>query len=420
MSSQKKPSFWQQLKYLLTAEIKLIKGRVNSMSEDIKRSAQKETNTKPAMTKVARSEDGDENQFVVTNGANTLEPHKVEPHKDEQRLFAAKNQQSFDAQSKGQPGKSHQLDTKDAIKPKVEKSKVEDYYSSRHKKENDNSEAPSKETSAKFISLSSLDQSDNMALLSATYPDSDNPITDSILDYLEANELNYHYHEPTLESDSDGLEQDPADVPSGNQTQKYDGSVRQRNVHHISMAMRYYQDSGNDEAADNDIQYFSPNSDLNPQSTKTESTQTESSQDEGEIEWGCVIRIHEHTQLVAFYGILPIHLPESHMQAGMVLATQLNYDMMLGCVEIDIRDGEIRFKNSLDFEPIINTNNGVVPPTVISYLLKGVMAMTASFAPLFSDLIASDPKDFELDTLLDELNKAQMDKTFYLPTRMIQ
>ena len=46
--------------------------------------------------------------------------------------------------------------------------------------------------------------------------------------------------------------------------------------------------------------------------------------------------------------------------------------------------------------------------------------MTASFAPLFSDLITSDPKDFELDTLLEELSKAQMDKTFFLATRVPQ
>jgi len=39
---------------------------------------------------------------------------------------------------------------------------------------------------------------------------------------------------------------------------------------------------------------------------------------------------------------------------------------------------------------------------------------------LFSDLIASDPQDFELDTLLEELNKAQMDKTFFLATRVRQ
>lgn len=350
MSSQKKPSFWQRLKYLLTAEENSIKSQTD--------------NDQPQPPQQKRDTD---------NYNKSQKQH-------------SESRDNFKSSTKSDQSTSHGR-------------------SASHGREEDYPETGSEEASVKFISLSNLDEVDNMNLDSASEQNSENPITDSILDFLEASDLSYHYHEPTAESDFNDPEQDPADVPSGNQTQKYQGSIRKRNVHHISMAMRYYQEGASNDTADTD---------------EDSSRDIQSAVDNGEVEWGCVIRVHEHTQLVAFYGVLPFHLPESHLQAGMMLATQLNYDMMLGCVEIDIRDGEIRFKNSLDFEPIINANGGFVPPTVISYLLKGVMAMTASFAPLFSDLLASDPQDFELDTLLEELNRAQMDKTFFLPTRIRQ
>lgn len=365
MSSQKKPSFWQRLKYLLTAEENSIKSRATTVQSDVS---------------INRSE---------SSSAKTeehLQPSKTESEK--QRAYNYGKSQAH------KPGSS------DAFKLTPD-----GYHSTNSDTVEDHLQTETEEGSAKFISLSNLDEADNMKLRTASFQNSDNPITDSILDFLEASDLNYYYHEPAQEGDFNNPEQESSDVPSGNQTQKYQGSVSKRKVHHISMAMRYYSEGGNSDTSDSPI---------------VQQPGTEQSTEKGEVEWGCVIRVHEHTQLVAFYGVLPFQLPESHLQAGMVLATQLNYDMMLGCVEVDIRDGEIRFKNSLDLEPVINASGGFVPPTVISYLLKGVMAMTASFAPLFSDLIASDPQDFELDTLLEELNKAQMDKTFFLATRVRQ
>ncbi|SUD89774.1 hypothetical protein [Psychrobacter phenylpyruvicus] len=344
MSSQKKPSFWQRLKYLLTAE-----------------------------------------EYTINSPVDNDQP---------QPLQQKREIDNFNKSQRQQPGSGENL------KPSTDSAQ-----STTHGTEKKKSESASEAASVKLISWANLDEADNMQLRTTSVQNSENPITDSILDFLEASDLSYYYHEPTAESDFNDPEQDPADVPSGNQTQKYQGSISKRNVHHISMAMRYYQEGAANDTTDTDAD---------------SSVDTQSAIEKGEVEWGCVIRVHEHTQLVAFYGVLPFQLPESHLQAGMTLATQLNYDMMLGCVEIDIRDGEIRFKNSLDLEPIINANGGSVPPTVISYLLKGVMAMTASFAPLFSDLLASDPQDFELDSLLDQLNQAQMDRTFFLATRMVQ
>ena len=369
MSSQKKPSFWQRLKHLLTVQAEAPKDAALTTQSDSKSIA-------PSVKTIEQT---------CANNEDRLSSSRPEPKtasSDKHPTLQSENRETFKqvADAKG-------------------------HYSSRRSTADSYPQSPREDASAKFISLSNLDEADNMKLRTASFQNSDNPITDSILDFLEASELSYYYHDPVPEDEFKGDTQEVADVPTGNQTQKYQGDISKRNVHHISMAMRYYQQENRSDTSKEDSQ---------------PPLATASDDEQGVVEWGCVIRVHEHTQLVAFYGILPFQLPESHLQAGMTLATQLNYDMMLGCVEIDIRDGEIRFKNSLDLEPIINASGGMVPANVISYLLKGVMAMTASFAPLFSDLIASDPQDFELETLLDEINKAQMDRTFFLATQVRQ
>lgn len=354
MSSQKKPSIWQRFKKLLTAK---------------QTSANPSTNDTPFATSSAAEKTVDTEQS--TKSTSNLQSVKDKPA----------NNLNYDRKATAVTRDSDTGSQAATAKKTSEKA--------------------GKWDAKQFVHSSNLDHTDKIRP-SVTYDqNSDKPITDSILGFLEANDLNYYYHQPSSEA-----EKETGRANSGSS----------RKVHHISMSMRYYNDDDSNESSVEAS--ATPNAELQP--SVEQQSSTEQSIETGSMEWGCVIRVHEHTQLVAFYGVLPFHLPESHLQAGMVLATQLNYDMMLGCVEIDIRDGEVRFKNSVDFEPIINANSGTVPPQVLDYLLKGVMAMTASFAPLFSDLIGRDPQQFELDTLLDDLHKAQMDKTFFLPTQVMQ
>lgn len=232
------------------------------------------------------------------------------------------------------------------------------------------------------------------------------PITDAVLEFLETNNLSYHHHKPTSQHTRQRDDNFIADSLTNdtNQNTAQDSHSRRHNVHHISMAMKHYSEPTNNQSGHN---FQLENEDDSHSSASI-------------MEWGCVIRIHEHTQLLAMYGILPFHLPKSHLSAGLTLAAQINYDMMLGNVEIDIRDGEIRFKNALDLEPIIDTNEGSIPPKVINFLLKGVIAMTSSFSPLFSELVMSDAATFELENILEQLYKAQKEHTFYMVTDTIQ
>ncbi|WP_019673802.1 type III secretion system chaperone family protein [Psychrobacter lutiphocae] len=362
MSRYKKPSFWQRLKYLITAQ------KDKLQTDSIKQQGASQDNAVP----------------VTTDSATNLSPDQS--HLDE-AYYEHLQQQEFPLPQM-QPAVGNDQASMDTYPEDTQQADGDiDWFMDLEP------ELQGQDTT-KGLSNSMHRQKIK----------SDKPITDSILRFLEDSEFSYYYHNQDGSDGQDSADsQDQADRDADQQDRQYDRQQASedghpvRNVHHISMAMRYYK----------------PPQDTDGQSDQ-QATQATGQVDSGEIEWGCVIRIHEHTQLVAIYGVLPFQLPSSHLQAGLTLAAQLNYDMMLGCVEVDIRDGEIRFKNSLDFEPIIESNQGEIPAVVISYLLKGVMAMTASFEPLFRDLINSDPKDFELLALLDKRQQAQLDSTFFL------
>lgn len=133
-----------------------------------------------------------------------------------------------------------------------------------------------------------------------------------------------------------------------------------------------------------------------------------------DISWVCLFRIQERTQLVATYGILPFSIPESHRKAAMLLITQLNYDMILGNLELDLTDGEIRFKTALDIEAT------GISDAIIHYLLQSVIAMTTVAYELFSDLLESREPSQDLDGLLSEIRQQADARTFYLASDEIQ
>jgi hypothetical protein len=127
-----------------------------------------------------------------------------------------------------------------------------------------------------------------------------------------------------------------------------------------------------------------------------------------------LFRVLESNKLLAVYGILPFLIPETHQSAAMLLITQLNYDMLIGNLEMDVNDGEIRYKNAIDVEAVgINSE-------IIEHLLQNVIAMTTVANELFSDLINNQDPAEDLPTLLTELRQQADSRTFFLPTQFVQ
>ena len=132
------------------------------------------------------------------------------------------------------------------------------------------------------------------------------------------------------------------------------------------------------------------------------------------LDCGYLFRVQEKNNLLAVYGILPFLIPESHQSAAMLLITQINYDMLIGNLEMDINDGEIRYKNAIDVEAVGMDEN------TIEHLLQSVIAMTTVTYEIFSDLVNNQNPTEELPDLLMTLHQQEDARTFFLPTQFVQ
>ena len=133
-----------------------------------------------------------------------------------------------------------------------------------------------------------------------------------------------------------------------------------------------------------------------------------------QINCGYLFRVQEKNKLLAIYGILPFLIPETHQSAAMLLITQINYDMLVGNLEMDVNDGEIRYKNAIDVEAVGIDNE------IIEHLLQSVVAMTTVANELFGNLVNNQDPAENMQTLLVELRQQSNARTFFLPTQFVQ
>ncbi|VRS08080.1 Uncharacterized conserved protein [Streptococcus pneumoniae] len=133
-----------------------------------------------------------------------------------------------------------------------------------------------------------------------------------------------------------------------------------------------------------------------------------------DLNCGYLFRAQEESKLLAVYGVLPFLIPESHQSAAMLLITQLNYDMLIGNIEMDVNDGEIRYKNAIDVEAV------GIDEKIIDHLLQSVVAMTTVAHELFSNLVNNQDPEEDLQTLLMTLRQDVDSRTFFLPTQFVQ
>jgi hypothetical protein len=65
--------------------------------------------------------------------------------------------------------------------------------------------------------------------------------------------------------------------------------------------------------------------------------------------WLLVGQAHEERGQAAVYSVLPEKVPAERRAAVNELLARINYGLILGNFEIDLSDGEVRFKVSADF-----------------------------------------------------------------------
>ena len=66
--------------------------------------------------------------------------------------------------------------------------------------------------------------------------------------------------------------------------------------------------------------------------------------------WQCIAQAREAQEQFIFYSMLPINVPSDRRQKIAELLTRANYGIVIGNFEMDFRDGEVRYKTSIDVE----------------------------------------------------------------------
>jgi hypothetical protein len=63
-------------------------------------------------------------------------------------------------------------------------------------------------------------------------------------------------------------------------------------------------------------------------------------------------RIRAELELLLCYSSCPFNIPEELRPVAAEFITRANYGLRVGNFELDFEDGEVRFKNSIDFEKV--------------------------------------------------------------------
>jgi hypothetical protein len=67
-------------------------------------------------------------------------------------------------------------------------------------------------------------------------------------------------------------------------------------------------------------------------------------------QWTCYAQAREEQAQFIFYSVCPVNAPEDKRPAIAEFVTRANYGLFIGNFELDLDDGEIRFKTSVDVE----------------------------------------------------------------------
>ena len=102
--------------------------------------------------------------------------------------------------------------------------------------------------------------------------------------------------------------------------------------------------------------------------------------------WLLVAQAYEQHGQAAIYSVMPGKVAEEHRTAMAVLLARINYGLTLGNFEIDLSDGEVRFKASIDFGGAEPTQEQLRPLSATALLqfdkwLPALRAVTAGADP---------------------------------------
>lgn len=69
------------------------------------------------------------------------------------------------------------------------------------------------------------------------------------------------------------------------------------------------------------------------------------------VEWGCVAQVWEDQRVFAFYSVSPLRATPTHLGPTSAFVHRANIAILAGNFELDLDDGEVRFKTVVGFGP---------------------------------------------------------------------
>lgn len=113
---------------------------------------------------------------------------------------------------------------------------------------------------------------------------------------------------------------------------------------------------------------------------------------DGEAPWPFVAQVDPDEPQVAFYSLLPDEVPPERREAVAAVLTHANYGLAVGSFEIDVSDGDVRFRTSIDL------GRAEVDDAVLAALLSPLIARNLAAMDLWIDGLqgvaeGADPAD---------------------------
>ena len=103
----------------------------------------------------------------------------------------------------------------------------------------------------------------------------------------------------------------------------------------------------------------------------------------------CFGQANEDHEIFVFYTIVPIRALEEQRHLVAELLTRINYGLNIGNFELDMNDGEIRYKTSIDVE------GGELSLRMVETLIAVNISTTERYFAAFTDVLHEDVAPLE-------------------------
>jgi hypothetical protein len=102
--------------------------------------------------------------------------------------------------------------------------------------------------------------------------------------------------------------------------------------------------------------------------------------------WTMYFELREDDEQLVVYSLIPARVPPDRRTSVAVFLTRANYGLAIGNFELDLDDGEVRYKTSVDVE-----GTSLDEPLVDHLLLANIVTVGRYLSALESVIAGSDP-----------------------------